>query len=188
MPRHAGPITWAGRPTAERGGVHVAKTDGYLWHMAEIIVLMGGNTDDPAATFLRAMAMITERIGPLTARSRDHWTEPWGFTDERLFLNRAIATETALPPTEVMDRLLAIERELGRMRDSEVRYAPRTIDLDILFIGDEVIDRPGLSVPHPRVQERAFALGPAADSVPALVHPRLGRTVLDLPNDVMRTA
>jgi 2-amino-4-hydroxy-6-hydroxymethyldihydropteridine diphosphokinase len=151
--------------------------------MAEVIVLLGGNVGDPCAILASATVRIVERIGPVLAQSRDHWTEPWGFQDDRLFLNRAIIVDTGSSPEAVLDNLLAIERELGRKRLSKVRYAPRTIDLDILFIGELMVDLPQLVVPHPRVHERAFALGPAADIAPSLVHPVLGRTVLDLLND-----
>jgi 2-amino-4-hydroxy-6-hydroxymethyldihydropteridine diphosphokinase len=157
-----------------------------LCRMAEVIVLFGGNSGDPALTLQAALVLISGRIGPVLARSRDHWTEPWGFTDDRLFLNKAVIIDTALAPEAVMEALLAIEGELGRMRSPDVRYAARAIDLDILFIGSEVIDRPGLIVPHPRVHQRTFALGPAADVAPDLVHPLSGRPVLDLLNDLLQ--
>jgi 2-amino-4-hydroxy-6-hydroxymethyldihydropteridine diphosphokinase len=152
--------------------------------MAEITLLLGANRGDPPATFARATALIAERVGPVLATSRDHWTEPWGFQDERLFLNRAVLVGTDQPPEAVMEQLLAIEKELGRERPAEGHYASRIIDLDILFVEDRIIEIPGLSVPHPRVHLRAFALAPAADIVPALVHPLLHRTVLDLLNTV----
>jgi len=155
--------------------------------MAEMIVLLGGNTGDPVITLTSAMGLIAERIGPVLAQSRDHWTEPWGFDDDRLFLNKAIIIDTALEPGRVMEELLTIERELGRERSPDVRYAARPIDLDILFIGSEVIDQPGLIVPHPRVHQRVFALEPAADVAPGMIHPLLGRSVLDLLNDILQT-
>ena len=157
-----------------------------LCHMAEVIVLFGGNSGDPAFTFHAALGRITQRIGRVLAQSRDHWTEPWGFADDRLFLNKAIIIDTMVAPEQVMKELLAIERELGRERSPDVRYAARPIDLDILFIGSEVIDRPGLTVPHPRVHQRAFALAPTADIAPGLVHPLLDRSVLDLLNDLQQ--
>lgn len=156
--------------------------------MAEFTILLGANMDDPHATFARATTLIEDRIGPVLASSRDHWTEPWGFQGDRLFLNRAIHLRSANPPERVMEKLLAIEKELGRERPADGTYVSRVIDLDILFIGDRVIDGPALTVPHPLVQQRAFALGPAADIIPGLVHPRLGITVLDLLNKVLQTA
>ena len=89
-----------------------------------------------------------------------------------------------MPPEKVMEKLLVIEMELGRVRPTDGRrYASRPIDLDILFVEEQAFERPGLSVPHPRVHQRVFALAPAADIVPALVHPLLHRTVLDLLNE-----
>lgn len=148
--------------------------------MAEITLLLGANRGEPLATFARATALIEERIGQVRAASRDHWTEPWGFADEQLFLNRALLVDSDQPPGVVMEKALVIETELGRQRIPGSGYISRVIDLDILFIDGQVIDQPGLTVPHPRVHERAFALAPAADIVPALVHPVLQRTVLDL--------
>lgn len=148
--------------------------------MAEITLLLGANRGEPHATFARATTLIEDRIGRILASSRDHWTEPWGFQDDRLFLNRAILLESDLAPTRVMEKLLEIEMELGRERTSSDGYSSRTIDLDILFIGEQVIEQPGLSVPHPRVHERTFALAPAADIIPDLVHPVLKRMVIDL--------
>ncbi|MGB3869342.1 MAG: 2-amino-4-hydroxy-6-hydroxymethyldihydropteridine diphosphokinase [Flavobacteriales bacterium] len=148
--------------------------------MAEITLLLGANRGEPHATFARATTLIEDRIGRILASSRDHWTEPWGFQDDRLFLNRAILLESDLAPARVMEKLLEIEKELGRERTSSDGYSSRTIDLDILFIGEQVIEQPGLSVPHPRVHERTFALAPAADIIPDLVHPVLKRMVIDL--------
>lgn len=154
--------------------------------MAEFTLLMGANRGDPHATFARATTLIEDRIGPILASSRDHWTSPWGFDDDRLFLNRAILMDSTRNPQDVMDKLLAIEEELGRVREEGIRYTSRTIDIDILFAGSLTINLPDLQLPHPRVHERAFALGPAADIVPGLVHPVLHRTVLDLLNNVLR--
>ncbi len=100
-------------------------------------------------------------------------TDPVGYVDQPRFLNGAVALETELPPRAVLDCLLEIERRLGRTREGP-RYGPRTIDLDLLLYGDEVIDEPGLQVPHPRLGERRFALEPLAELNPALVVPGAG--------------
>lgn len=151
-------------------------------------MLLGANRGDPHATFARATTLIGERIGTLRATSRDHWTRPWGFTDDRLFLNRALLVDTRQAPQQVMEALLQIETEFGRERPAGGGYASRTLDIDILFAGEQVIELPGLSVPHPRIHQRAFALAPAADIVPGLVHPRLHLTVLHLLNNALRQA
>lgn len=148
--------------------------------MAEFTLLLGGNIGDPASIFARAEALISERMGPITARSRDHITEPWGFEDERLFLNRAIQVQSDLPPTEALHVLLRIETELGRTRSNEPGYTARTIDIDILFMEGRLLELPQLLVPHPKVQDRRFALAPLADIAPLLVHPALGRNVMEM--------
>lgn len=154
----------------------------------EALLLLGGNVGHPQRTMARAEALIADRCGTILARSRDHWTEPWGFADDRLFLNRALLLRTALPPLDLMAQLLRIEAELGRQRSEGARYGPRTIDIDILLIGERFLDLPGLQVPHPRLAERAFALEPAADIAPGWRHPLLGRTVLALSDDLRRRA
>jgi 2-amino-4-hydroxy-6-hydroxymethyldihydropteridine diphosphokinase len=93
-------------------------------------------------------------------------TEPWGYGNQPLFLNAAAELETGLTPRQLLDHLLDVERRLGRERVGH-RWGPRTIDLDLLLYGDEVIDEPGLLVPHPRLLEREFALRPLAELIPA---------------------
>lgn len=156
----------------------------------DALLLLGGNLGNPIENLGMAEHMITHpkrSIGAhLIARSRDHWTEPWGFTHDRPFLNRALLISSALEPLELLGELLSIEIELGRHRSTTHSYEARIIDIDILLIGEQVIDLPALRVPHPRMHERAFALAPAADIVPLQVHPLLRRTVLDLLNDLRR--
>ncbi len=154
----------------------------------EVLLLLGGNVGDVVGTFHRAASMITERIGPIRSSSRDHWTEPWGFRDERLFLNRALVVDTHLSPEELLTSCLDMERELGRVRAATATYGPRPIDIDVLLWEDQVISLPHLQVPHPRMHERTFALAPAADVAPEWPHPVLERTVLTLLNDATRNA
>ncbi|HRD54533.1 MAG TPA: 2-amino-4-hydroxy-6-hydroxymethyldihydropteridine diphosphokinase [Flavobacteriales bacterium] len=150
----------------------------------EALLLLGGNIGDPKRIMHQAEALIEERAGRMLSRSREHWTEPWGFSDPRLFLNRAVIIDTELAPERLMEALLGIEAELGRKRENTGGYSPRLIDIDILLIGNQLIDAPGLQVPHPRLHERAFALAPAADVAPLWVHPKLNRTVIELLNDL----
>ncbi len=154
----------------------------------EALLLLGGNIGDVRITTDRAEEMIGEQCGAVLSRSRDHWTEPWGFQDDRLFLNRALVVRTGLSPKDLLAKCLEIERRLGRTQTEGQRYAPRTIDIDLLLCGDQVISSSDLVVPHPRMHERAFALAPAADVAPDWSHPILHRTVLTLLNDVLRTA
>lgn len=152
----------------------------------DLLLLLGGDLGDPSRTLRAAEAALAAVLGPVVARSRDHWTEPWGFTSDRLFLNRALLFRTAMPTRDVLRHALDIERSLGRERPATGGPASRTIDIDILLHGDAVTDEPDLVVPHPRMHQRAFALAPAADVAPAMRHPLLDRTVLQLLNDLRR--
>jgi 2-amino-4-hydroxy-6-hydroxymethyldihydropteridine diphosphokinase len=108
----------------------------------------------------------------VTAVSEIRETEPVGPVEQGAFLNGAVRIETDLGPRELLERLLAVEQRLGRVR--EERWGPRTIDLDLLLYGDEAVDEPGLTVPHPRLHERRFALEPLADLAPSLEIPGRG--------------
>jgi len=101
-------------------------------------------------------------------------TDPVGYEEQPRFLNGAVELETELSPRELLQRLLEIERRLGRVRDAGPRFGPRTIDLDLLLYGDETVDEPGLTVPHPRLAERRFALEPLAELDPGLEIPGYG--------------
>jgi 2-amino-4-hydroxy-6-hydroxymethyldihydropteridine diphosphokinase len=100
-------------------------------------------------------------------------TEPWGYGDQPLFLNAVAELETPLTARQLLDHLLDVERRLGRERVGP-QWGPRTIDLDLLLYGDQTIDEAGLVVPHPRLTEREFVLGPLAELVPALKIPGMG--------------
>jgi len=108
----------------------------------------------------------------LVAVSTLRETEPWGPVEQPPFLNGAAAIETSLEPRALLGVLLDVERRLGRVRDE--RWGPRTIDLDLLLYGDAVVDEPGLTVPHPRLCERAFALEPLLELDPDLFVPGQG--------------
>jgi 2-amino-4-hydroxy-6-hydroxymethyldihydropteridine diphosphokinase len=129
---------------------------------------LGANLGDRDATIRAAIAELPGVVGVSTLRE----TDPVGVTDQPRFLNGVAVLDIDLPPRELLDRLLAVERGLGRERTE--RWGPRTIDLDLLLYGDEVIDEDGLTVPHPRLQERRFVLEPLAEIAPELVIPGLG--------------
>jgi 2-amino-4-hydroxy-6-hydroxymethyldihydropteridine diphosphokinase len=130
---------------------------------------VGANLGDREATIRAAIA----ELPGVVAVSRLRETAPVGVVDQPSFLNGAVALETELGPRELLEALLAVERELGRERRE--RWGPRTIDLDLLLYGSAQIDEPGLTVPHPRLHERRFALEPLADLDPELVVPGRGR-------------
>ena len=143
--------------------------------MARAYIGLGANLGPKDVTILRAVELLGahEDVDVLEL-SQLRETEPVGVVDQPPFLNGALAVETTLAPRELLHVLLGVERELGRMRDGE-RWGPRTIDLDLLVYGDEVVDEPGLRVPHPRLHERRFALEPLAEVEPGLEIPGLGR-------------
>lgn len=136
--------------------------------MARAYVGIGSNLGDREGTILAA----AERLGPHRL-SRIRETEPWGYPDQPWFLNAAAELETELAPRELLERLLEIERGLGRTRNGP-RYGPRTIDLDLLLYGDLVVAEPGLTVPHPRLAERLFVLEPLFDLNAGLYVPGYG--------------
>ena len=147
--------------------------------MERAYIGLGANLGDREATIGRALELLAECPGiEVLAVSRLRETEPWGYTNQPAFVNGAAAVLTSLTAAELLDALLAVERELGRSRGG-LRYGPRTIDLDLLLYGDDLIDEPGLTVPHPRLHERSFALEPLVDIDRDLVVPRRGR-VADL--------
>jgi 2-amino-4-hydroxy-6-hydroxymethyldihydropteridine diphosphokinase len=136
---------------------------------------LGSNLGDREEMLHRAIALLAAVPGAeVVAFSSIRETDPVGLTEQPLFLNAVAAVETTLRPRELLGELLEIERELGRTREGP-RFGPRTIDLDLLLYGDETVDEPGLTVPHPRLGERRFALEPLAELDPELDVPLLGR-------------
>jgi 2-amino-4-hydroxy-6-hydroxymethyldihydropteridine diphosphokinase len=132
--------------------------------VAEALLALGGNVGDVRTTLDRAEVMLCEHGDiQITARSSDYRTPPWGVTDQPQFVNRCLAVETASAPLELLDRAQAVERALGRDRSSEQRWGPRTADIDILAYDDVVLCYPRLTLPHPRLFERAFVLVPLAE-------------------------
>jgi 2-amino-4-hydroxy-6-hydroxymethyldihydropteridine diphosphokinase len=134
---------------------------------------LGANLGEREATMRRAIELLEGGGIEVVAVSRFRETDPVDYEDQPRFLNAAIALETRLSPRELLDRLLAVERELGRTRDGP-RYGPRSIDLDLLLYEDQTVEEPGLVVPHPRLAERRFALEPLADLDPMLMIPGSG--------------
>jgi 2-amino-4-hydroxy-6-hydroxymethyldihydropteridine diphosphokinase len=134
--------------------------------VSQALIALGGNVGEVRSTFARAVALLCDDAVRLTARSSDYRTPPWGVTDQPPFINAVIAVATTLAPHQLLARAQKVERELGRDRDSERRWGPRTLDIDILDYDDSVIDDAGLTLPHPHLFERAFVLVPLAEIVP----------------------
>jgi len=135
---------------------------------------LGANLGDRAGTMRAALELLGRVPGvEVVAVSTFRETDPVGVLDQPRFLNAAAAVETTLSPGALLDAMLGVERALGRTREG-ARFGPRTIDLDLLLYGDEIVEEPGLSIPHPRLHERAFALEPLHELEPDLVVPGRG--------------
>jgi 2-amino-4-hydroxy-6-hydroxymethyldihydropteridine diphosphokinase len=143
--------------------------------MVTAYVGLGSNLGEPERQIEQALELLAAEEGiELRVVSTLRWTDPVGYEDQPRFLNGAAEVETSLGARELLQRLLAIERRLGRERGERPRFGPRTIDLDLLVYGDSVVDEPGLTVPHPRLAERRFALEPLAEMAPELEVPGAG--------------
>jgi 2-amino-4-hydroxy-6-hydroxymethyldihydropteridine diphosphokinase len=144
--------------------------------MIKLYILLGGNLGDKRKVFSEARAKLSKQIGTITNQSSVYETEPWGFKSDDIFWNQVIEISTALSPEDVLLQTQQIERELGRIRKAN-QYNSRIIDIDILFYGDEIIQTENLVVPHPRIQERKFALVPLSEIAPELIHPVFQKSI-----------
>jgi 2-amino-4-hydroxy-6-hydroxymethyldihydropteridine diphosphokinase len=135
-----------------------------------------GNREQNLENALQAMA---QRAGNLVAVSPVYETEPFGFDSHDQFLNIVVVIETALTPYKILDQIRIIENGLGRKGETE-KYISRTIDIDLLFYENQIIDSAELIVPHPRMHERKFVLVPFCDIAPEFIHPVLNRSIREI--------
>jgi 2-amino-4-hydroxy-6-hydroxymethyldihydropteridine diphosphokinase len=138
---------------------------------------LGANLGDRLATLRQAVCAL-EELGPVVARSRVYASTAVGGPPQPSYLNAAIVLECELEPMALLGRTQQIEESLGRNRDDEVRWGPRCVDIDLLLAGaygELRVEEPGLTLPHPRMHERGFALAPLLDLDAALIHPQLDR-------------
>ena len=132
-------------------------------------LLLGSNQGDRDKMLKNAVSMIAKTIGKIKNQSTVYETSAWGNTDQPDFLNIAITLDTELKPEQVLEEILKIENKLGRTRNK--RWEPRTIDIDILFYDNIIIETDDLKIPHPYLHQRMFALEPLLEIAPDWVHP-----------------
>ena len=149
--------------------------------MTSAIIALGSNMGDRLQYLTRAQEQIEKRIGEITARSGVIETKAYGYTDQDDFLNMAIAVDTELSARALLETLLDIEKQLDRVR--LIHWGPRTIDLDIIFYGDCIIDEPDLHIPHIDFANRAFVLDPIAEIAPDRIDPRSGMMIQKIRDD-----
>jgi 2-amino-4-hydroxy-6-hydroxymethyldihydropteridine diphosphokinase len=150
--------------------------------MKHIIYLaLGTNLGDRVANLQATLIAMPPSI-LIRNSSPIYETPPWGVIDQPAFLNMVIQAETSLEPLPLLEHLKQIETELGRR--PTVRWGPRLIDIDILFYDDLVLELPGVTIPHPRLHERAFVLVPLADIAPDFIHPVLVNTISNLLKEI----
>lgn len=156
--------------------------------------MLGGNIGDVRAAIDRAVETIENTIGRIECQSDDYITEPWGFSSADKFVNRAVVVLTRTRPAEILEHIQRIEREAGRDRAAEARakahggqkYASRTLDVDIIMYGGEIVHGDDLTIPHPMMGDREFVLEPLAQIMPHAIHPVLGRSVSEMLCDLRR--
>jgi len=143
-----------------------------------VILLLGGNQGDVSKTLAASLAIIEKDLGSIVSVSHIYQTKAWGPIPQGDFLNIAIKIKSALPASLIMKKLLDIEKAFGRRRD--VKYGPRTLDIDMLFYGNQRINNLIVNIPHPEIQNRRFVLQPCTDIIPKYIHPVLKQNILKL--------
>jgi 2-amino-4-hydroxy-6-hydroxymethyldihydropteridine diphosphokinase len=144
--------------------------------MVKLYILLGGNLGDKQLIFSETCDKIRQLVGVITNESAIYETEPWGFESEDMFWNQVLEISTSLTPELILNTIQGIENELGRLRNPN-HYDSRTIDIDILFYGEEIVSLGNLTIPHPRIQDRNFVLVPLAELIPEFVHPVLRKSI-----------
>jgi len=147
--------------------------------MNQVYLLTGGNLNDRFYLLNKARELIANNIGICFKKSSIYESEPWGFDSEQNFLNQVLIVTTELSPIEVLNECQKIEKELGRIRESE-NYASRTMDIDILFYNNEIITEPLLKVPHEHLHKRRFTLEPLVELTPDFIHPLLNKSLKEI--------
>jgi len=143
-------------------------------------LLLGGNMGDVPHTFQEAIRLLKETDLLVYSTSKVYQSEPWGFESSALFYNQAIEVKTDLSAHKLLQTVLSIEEQLGRTRSNADGYESRIIDIDILLYGEETVASQRLTIPHPRLTERNFALMPLAEIAAEYIHPEMNQTIAAL--------
>lgn len=153
--------------------------------MAKACLSLGTNIGNKRGNLVTAAALLAERAGDILALSAMYETEPWGFVSPNPFLNAALVLKTELSPLELLDATRLIEIEMGRIgKSKEGEYQDRIIDIDLLIYDDVVMQTDRLTLPHPRMHQRAFVLEPLAEIAAEVIHPVLHQTIRQLAENV----
>ena len=144
-----------------------------------VFLLLGGNLGDREANFKKVRDIIYYDIGKIKRKSSLYETEPWGFKHEMNFLNQLIQIETPFRPEEILAKIEKIEK-CFKKNSEKGKYLPREMDIDILFYDNEIIKKPGIEIPHPRLHLRKFVLEPLYELVPDHIHPVFAVTIREL--------
>lgn len=148
--------------------------------MNECYLLLGSNLGNRKAIMRVALNDIHKHLGVISLESAFYESEPWGFDASEKFLNKVVKVRTAKSPDKVLETILNIEKNLGRIKSRDQGYESRKIDIDLLFFNDEIINQAHLTVPHPRLHLRKFTLMPLLEIAPELVHPVLMNSIKQL--------
>lgn len=146
--------------------------------MNTVYLLLGSNEGDRKALFEQAKTAISKQIGNISKCSSLYESEAWGVTDQALFLNCILEVNSELDAETILQKALLIEQELGRIRHE--RWRERTIDIDILYFNNNIINSETLTIPHPEIPNRRFTLVPLCEITPELIHPIFHKTQLEL--------
>jgi 2-amino-4-hydroxy-6-hydroxymethyldihydropteridine diphosphokinase len=148
--------------------------------MNSVYLLTGGNIGNRMANLQSAIAAIESEVGVVNQTSSIYETAAWGLTDQPSFLNQVIHVQTTLEAAQLLEKILQIEKSLGRSRTEKM--GPRTIDIDILLFNDAIINEPDLIIPHPHMTQRRFVLTPLGELAPTLIHPVWHASIEELLN------